>query len=156
MFYLIKKKKNQTIKEFSSYTSWYLYLQYMRVRIGVHLCKNYAVIFKILSRYSWAKGLQVALVVKNLPSSAEDARDVGSIPESGRCLGEGNGNPLQYFLPGKSHGQRSLVGSSVVDGVAKESDLTQQLSNNSHNQSSLFLVTKLKPWMAKHPRIHHN
>ena len=81
-------------------------------------------------------------VVKNLPANA---RDVGSIPESGRCLGEGNGNPLQYFLPGKSHGQRSLVGSSVVDGVAKESDLTQQLSNNSHNQSSLFLVTKLKP-----------
>ena len=27
--------------------------------------------------------------------------------------GEGHGNPLQYFcLPGKSHGQRSLVGHS--------------------------------------------
>ena len=24
--------------------------------------------------------------------------------------GGGNGNPLQYFLPGKSHGQRSLEG----------------------------------------------
>ena len=34
-------------------------------------------------------------VVKNLPTSAEDARDVGLIPGSGRSPGEGNGNPLQ-------------------------------------------------------------
>ena len=38
---------------------------------------------------------QVALVVKNLPASAGDIRDVGSIPGSGRSPGEGNGNPLQ-------------------------------------------------------------
>ena len=35
-------------------------------------------------------------VVKNLPTNAGDPRDVGSIPGSGRSLGEGNGNPLQY------------------------------------------------------------
>jgi len=34
------------------------------------------------------------------------------IPGSGRCLGEGNGNPLQYSWPGESHGQKSLVGYS--------------------------------------------
>ena len=39
---------------------------------------------------------QVELVVKNLPASAGDVRDVGSTPESGRSPGEGNGNPLQY------------------------------------------------------------
>ena len=38
---------------------------------------------------------QVALVVKNLPASAGDIRDMGSIPGSGRSLGEGHGNPLQ-------------------------------------------------------------
>ena len=38
---------------------------------------------------------QVAPVVKNLPASAGDLRDAGSIPGSGRSLGEGNGNPLQ-------------------------------------------------------------
>ena len=27
-------------------------------------------------------------------------------------LEKGNSNPLQYFLPGKSHGQKSLVGFS--------------------------------------------
>ena len=32
-------------------------------------------------------------MVKNLPANAGD---VGSIPESGRSPGEGNGNPLQY------------------------------------------------------------
>ena len=35
-------------------------------------------------------------VVKNLPANAENARDVGSIPRSGRPPGVGNGNPLQY------------------------------------------------------------
>ena len=36
------------------------------------------------------------LVVKNLPASAEDIRDVGSIPGSGRSPGGGHGNSLQY------------------------------------------------------------
>ena len=39
---------------------------------------------------------QVALVVKNLPATAGNARDMGLIPGSGRSPGEGNGNPLQY------------------------------------------------------------
>ena len=39
---------------------------------------------------------QVMLVVKNLPASAGDARDMGSIPGSGRSPGGGRGNPLQY------------------------------------------------------------
>ena len=35
-------------------------------------------------------------MVKNRPASAGDARDVGSVPGSGRYPGVGNGNPLQY------------------------------------------------------------
>jgi len=42
-------------------------------------------------------------VVKNLSASWGDLRDMGSIPGSGRYSGEGNGNSLQYFLPGKFH-----------------------------------------------------
>ena len=42
----------------------------------------------------WAS--QVVLVLKNLPASAGDIRDVGLIPGSGRSPGGGNGNPLQY------------------------------------------------------------
>ena len=35
-------------------------------------------------------------VVKNLPTNAGDARDLGSIPGSGRSPGGGYGNPLWY------------------------------------------------------------
>ena len=33
---------------------------------------------------------------KNPPAPAGDTGDMGSVPGSGRCPGEGNGNPLQY------------------------------------------------------------
>ena len=42
-------------------------------------------------------GFPGSSVVKNPPANAEDARDVGSIPGSGRFPGLGNGTPLQYF-----------------------------------------------------------
>ena len=45
-------------------------------------------------------------------ASVYDVGDSGSIPGLGRFLGEGNGNPLQYYCLEKSHGQRSLVGYS--------------------------------------------
>ena len=62
-------------------------------------------------------------VVENPPARAGDTRDWGSILGLGRSLAVGNGNPLQYFLPGKSHGQRSLVG-YIVHGVT-ELDMTE-------------------------------
>ena len=39
---------------------------------------------------------QVALEVKNLPARAEEVRDMGSVPGSGRSSGGGHNNPLQY------------------------------------------------------------
>ena len=54
-------------------------------------------------------GFPGGAVVKNLPDRAGDAGVTGSIPGLGRSPGEGNDNPLQVFLPGRSHGQRSLV-----------------------------------------------
>ena len=56
--------------------------------------------------------------------SASNVGDPGSIPGSrGICPGEGNGNPTLIFLPGRSHGQRSLVGYSPWG--RKESDTTE-------------------------------
>ena len=43
--------------------------------------------------------------------SACKEEDLGSISGSGRSPGEGNGT-TPVFLPGESHGQRSLVGYS--------------------------------------------
>ena len=57
--------------------------------------------------------------VKNLPASAADT---GSIPGSGRSLGEGNGNPLQYSCLGNPRDRG--VWWAIVHGVAKESDMT--------------------------------
>ena len=38
----------------------------------------------------------VTLMVKNPPANADDLKDAGSIPESGRSPEEGNGYPRQY------------------------------------------------------------
>ena len=58
--------------------------------------------------------------------SAYNAGDLGSIAGSGRSLGEGNGNPLQYScLENPRHGPRRLVGYSPWGH--KESDTTERL-----------------------------
>ena len=61
-------------------------------------------------------GFSGGSVVKNLPANAGD---MGSTSGSRRSPGEKNGNPLQYSS-GKSHWQRSLVGYSPCDGIAKK------------------------------------
>ena len=68
-------------------------------------------------------------------ASASKAGDPGSIPGTGRSLGEGNGNPLQYSclenpMDGESHGRRNLVGYSPWGH--KESDTTEQLHLHLH------------------------
>ena len=58
---------------------------------------------------------QVALVVKNSPANAGDARNVGLISGLGRSPEGGHGNPLQYSCMETLHGQRSLAGYSPWD-----------------------------------------
>ena len=81
---------------------------------------------------------RVALVVKNLPASEGDARDVGSVPGSGRSPGLGNSNLLHYFCHGKYHGQRTLVGYGPWGH--KESDT---LSNWTHTHGSALFFSLL-------------
>ena len=47
-----------------------------------------------------ATGFPGGSVLKNLPTNAGYAGDMGSVPGSGRSPGEGNGNPLQYSCLG--------------------------------------------------------
>ena len=61
--------------------------------------------------------------VKNPPASA---KDVGSVPGLGRFPWNRKWQPTLVFLPGKFHGQRSLVGYSSWGH--RESDVTQRLS----------------------------
>ena len=60
-------------------------------------------------------------MVKNSPTNAGD---VGLIPGLGRFPQRRKWQPTPVFLPGKSHGQRSLLGCSPWD--RKESDMTEQ------------------------------
>ena len=63
--------------------------------------------------------------VKNLLTNAGHAKDVDSIPTSGRFPWRRKWQPTPVFMPGKSHGPRSLVGYSPWG--CKESDMTEQL-----------------------------
>ena len=78
--------------------------------------------------------------------SASRARDLGSIPGSGRSHGEGNGNPLQYLCLEKSHGQRSLVGCSSWG--RKESGMTGQLTLH-FRKLKQGLCINLQGWMGR-------
>ena len=62
-------------------------------------------------------------MVKNPPAKAGDVRDVSLVPGSGRSPRVRKWQAMPVYLPGKSHGQRSLVGYSPWD--FKESDMTE-------------------------------
>ena len=55
---------------------------------------------------------QVVVLAKNPLGNVEDIRDMGSIPGVGKIPWRRAWQPTPVFLPGESHGQRSLVGYS--------------------------------------------
>ena len=72
----------------------------------VHL--YYFFFFFLDSVYKWAS--QVVLMVKNPPAHAGDIKDVSWIPELRKIPCRRAWQRTTVFLPGESHGQRSLVG----------------------------------------------
>ena len=76
-------------------------------------------------------------MVKNQPANGGDIRHAGSIPVSRRSPGGGHSNP-PVFLPGESHGQRSLAGYSPWG--CKESDMTEVTL---HSQITLSISAML-------------
>ena len=65
----------------------------------------------------------MALVLKNLPASAGNVRDVGSIPRSARFPGGGHGNPVQYSCL-ENPMDRGAWQATLQQGC-KESDMTE-------------------------------
>ena len=68
----------------------------------------------------------------------ETQESAGLIPGWERSPGGGHGNPLQYYLPGESHGQKSLEGCSPWGH--KEPDTTEvtwHAISYDHGQRSL-------------------
>ena len=76
------------------------------------LFKGFKKLFNYLKNYLKLISFPGGSVVKNLPANAGDSY---SIPG----LGERNGKPTPLFLPGKSHGQRSLTGYIQSMGLQK-------------------------------------
>ena len=101
-------------------------------------------------------GFPVGSVLKNPPAKAGD---MGSISDSGRFSGGGNGNPIQYSCLGNAKDRDAWW--ATVHGVTEELDTAYRLNNNNHlhsDGSSLHLicatslVTKL--WHLLHSTFH--
>ena len=67
-------------------------------------------------------------MVKNPPVSAEEIKDTGLIPGSGRSPGEGNGNPLQYSCLGNLMDWGAWK--ATVHGITKSCTWLKQLSTH--------------------------
>ena len=75
-----------------SYESYFVY------QVSRLILRPYPILFtiyKTLVLFIWAS--QVALVVKNLPGSAGDVKDLGSVPGLERSPGVGNGTHSSIF-----------------------------------------------------------
>ena len=83
----------------------------------------WAAVCEVAQSRTWLKRLSsrssilpTSSAVKNLPANAGDA---GSVPESGRSPGGGNGNPLQYSCLGNLKDRRAWW-AIVHGGVTKD------------------------------------
>ena len=81
----------------------------------------------------WTKLNPSDLVVENLPASVGDTGDLSSIPGSGRCPGEGNGNPLQYSRLENPMNRGAWW--AVVQRVAKSRAWLKRLNTHTHSPS---------------------
>ena len=76
-------------------------------------------------RYHFPAGYKAALVVKNPPANAGRCQGRQLHPWVRKILWKRARQPTPVFLPGESHGQRSLVGYSPRG--CKESDTTEAI-----------------------------
>ena len=79
------------------------------------------------------RGFPVGSVVKSLPVNAGD---MGSIPGLGRSPREGNVDLTPVFLPGKSHGQRSLAGLQSMGSQRVGQDVLFSIFHRWENRQS--------------------
>ena len=123
----------------SRFQSFYLVIKHTKYRM-IHAIRRY------LERAS-----QVALVVKNLPANTGDHERHRFDPWVGKIPWSRKWQPIPIFLPGESHGQRSLLGYSPWgrrrpghNWVSRESLKRGRERHMSRPLLELFLITSLK------------
>ena len=82
-------------------------------------------------------------LVENPPTNAGD---LGSIPGSGRSLGEGNGNPLQYSCLGNPVDREAWR--AIDQRVTKRQTQLKQLNSNSMSVSGGLKNGGMSTWAA--------
>ena len=87
------------------------------------------------------KGFPGGTVVKNPPPNTGDTRDMGSIHGLRRFPWRRKWQPTPVFLPGKLHGQRSLMGYSPRG--CKESDTAECTHIHSGTNTDLVIETEM-------------
>ena len=81
-------------------------------------------------------------MVKNLPASAIDITDSGSILGSGRFSGEGNGNPLQYSCLENSMDRGAWWATVAKSGLQSQTRLNRLSMERCHSQAAGGLMPK--------------
>ena len=101
----------------------------------------------LLFSFSWVRLDFLHRLPPKQPSSISNVGDLGSIPGSGRCPGEGNGNPLQYSCLGNPMGRGAWRATAHRvtrvrhDSVTKppsQNNLSQQMESRSCWRIHLF------------------
>ena len=80
-------------------------------------------------------------MVKNSPANAGDTRDIRFDPWVGKISWRRKWQPTPVFLPGKVHGQRSLVGYSPEGHIQSKSQT--RLSTHAHMQERIDILIML-------------
>ena len=91
-------------------------------------------------------------MVKNTPANSGDIMKLRFDPWVGKSPGRRKWHPTPVFLPGKSHGQRSLAAYSPPG--FKGSDMTQRLNGNSSSKLC-YNVCQLMILIAKKFILYH-
>ena len=104
-----------------------------------------------LTKYAWDS--QVAVVLKNPPVNAEDARDLGSIPGSGRSPEGGNGKPLQYSCLEKPIDRGAWWATVHRSQRVRHDRSNLALALTNHADQLVFSCTIWKPEFLHGPKI---
>ena len=91
--------------------------------------------FSLILAVGIAIGFPSGSMIKNPPAIAGDA---GLIPDLGKIPWRRKWQPIPVFLPGQSHGQRSLVG--YCPRGLRESDTTEWLNSSISNRFSMYTI----------------